>query len=763
MKRRRTEPQSTHTRCIHTRRTFLPVAASVCCLVWTAAAEFVQYADPFIGTDNTPDVSNGNLYPAIARPWGMNAWTPQTGPAGQGWLYDWKAQKILGLHQTHQPSPWIGDYGQFTVMPTVGKAVFSESDRASWFSHKTEQALPHLYRVYLADHDVTVELTPTERAALLRVTYPATDEPRFIIDALDMGSSIRVNTATRRIEGRSSKMNMRWNERHLGIKPIDCWFVLEFDRPFDETLVWNGRRLVPGDSMSGDHVGAVVKFAPTVCGEHMTVRIASSFISPEQARRNLEELGGFDFDGLVAQGRIAWNDALGRIAVTDGNETDLRKFYTCLYRSLLFPRQFHEYGADGKPIHRSPYGKGVLPGRYYSDTGFWDTFRGLFPLLAFIYPDRNAEIMEGLRHCLEESGWLPEWAAPFHRNCMIGQNSASVIADAHLAGCMDDATARTLYEGLVKAAASTGAYISVGRIGFDEYNALGYIPRDGATGGGQSASRTLEYAYDDWCIWRLGTALGQPKSETDVFLARSRNWRNLFHPTHRLMCGRAMDGSWDPSFSPVRWAYDFTEGTPLHYTWSVFHDIPALVEAMGGAKAAEHRLDDVFTAPPHFDGSFWKSGCTHEIREMQIAGFGQYAHGNQPIQHMIYLYNHVGAPGKTRTWSHAVMDRLYTDRPDGYCGDEDNGQTSAWFVWSAIGMYPVCPASGEFALGAPLFNEVKLYFPSGRTLGVRQSHRQADAAPGGHVLNGDARTKPFVDRSELTAGGSLLFVPYPPK
>lgn len=739
----------------------LTSAAFACGLALNVTAGFVQYADPFVGTDNTPEVSNGNLYPAIARPWGMNAWTPQTGPAGQGWLYDWKARKILGFHQTHQPSPWIGDYGQFTVMPTVGKAVFSESDRASWFSHKTEQARPHFYSVYLADHDVTVELTPTERAALFRVTYPATDEPRFVVDALDMGSSIRVDAAARRIEGRSSKMNIRWNERHLDLKPLDCWFVLEFDRPIVETLVYDGKRLASGDSVDAAHVGAVVKFAPTVRGERMTVRVASSFIGPEQARRNLKELGNADFDGLVAQGRAAWDDALGRIAVTGGSETDLRKFYTCLYRSLLFPRQFHEYGADGKPIHRSPYGKGVLPGHYYCDTGFWDTFRGLFPLLAFVYPDRNAEMMEGLRHCLEESGWLPEWAAPFHRKCMIGQNSASVIADAHLAGCMDDATARTLYEGLVKASSSTGAVISVGRIGFDEYNALGYIPRDGATGGNQSASRTLEYAYDDWCIYRLGTALGRPKAETDVFLARSRNWRNLLHPTHRLMCGRARDGSWDPAFSPIRWAFDFTEGTPLHYTWSVFHDIPALVEAMGGAKAVERRLDDVFALPPHFDGSFWKGGCTHEIREMQIAGFGQYAHGNQPIQHMIYLYDHVGAPEKARKWTRAVMDRLYVDRPDGYCGDEDNGQTSAWFVWSAIGMYPVCPASGEFALGAPLFDRVALQFPNGRTLDIRQSHRTQDATLGGHVLNGTSRERPFVSRAELTAGGKLTFVPFP--
>ena len=330
----------------------------------------VRFADPFVGTDNTKEVSNGNLYPAIARPWGMNAWTPQTGPAGQGWLYDWKERKIMGFHQTHQPSPWIGDYGQFSIMPITGKAVFVEKDRASWFSHKTEQALPHYYRVYLADYDTTVELTPTERAAMFRITYPATDAPRLVVDALDMGSSVEVDAANRRITGRSSKMNIRGNERHLALKPLDCWFVLEFDKPIASVSVWDGKKLVEGRSSAGGHAGAVVTFVPTARGERVHVRVASSFVGPEQAVRNLRELGDCGFDGLVARGRTAWNEALGRLDAADGTEEDLRKFYTCLYRTLLFPRQLHEYGEDGRPIHRSPYGKGVLPGRYCCGAGF---------------------------------------------------------------------------------------------------------------------------------------------------------------------------------------------------------------------------------------------------------------------------------------------------------------------------------------------------------------------------------------------------------
>jgi len=706
-------------------RTLLFAAAAWAALArLPAGAEPVDEADPFVGTDNTKEVSNGNLYPAIALPWGMNAWTPQTRPAGQGWLYDWKDGLFLGFHQTHQPSPWIGDYGQFTVMPVVGRRAFSESERASHFSHKAEAADPSYYRVYLADYDVTAELAPTERAAALRIAYPETDAPRFVVDALSGDREVHVDAAARRVWGHSTQAHVRWNERGLVREPPKVWFEIAFDRPIASFETKGGV--------------ALVTFAPTKAGERVTARIASSFVGPEQARLNLGELGTDGFDGVRRRGRAAWNAALGRIRLSGASPADRRKFYTCLYRSLLFPRRTDERAADGSVVHRSFYGRGVLPGPYSCDTGFWDTFRALFPLLALVYPDRTAEVMEGLVACYRESGWLPEWSAPYHRNCMIGQNSASVVADAYLAGCVPDAVARVLYEALVKGASSTNALLtSVGRVGFEEYNARGYVPRDGPDGA-QSASRTLEYAYDDWCIARLGEALGRPREETDVFRRRSENWRNVFCPEKGMVCGRARDGSWDPDFSPVRWGYDFTEGTPLHYTWSVFHDIPGLMAAMGGRDAFERTLDRVFETPPDFDGSFF-GGCTHEIREMQVANFGQYAHGNQPIQHMIYLYTLAGRRDKAARRAREVMDRLYTTRPDGYCGDEDNGQTSAWFVWSAMGLYPVCPASGEYVLGGRLAEEVRIERPDGVCI----------AFGPGDTVNGEPVGRPVVSRRRL--------------
>ena len=723
----------------------------------------VDLVTPLMGTDNTKELSCGNLYPAICRPWGMNVWTPQTGKMGNGWIYLYADRRIRGFRQTHQPSPWIGDYGQFAVMPITGKTIFKEDERASWFTHKTEHASPATYRVYLAEHDVTVELAPTERAAIFRVTYPETDTAQFVVDAFDEGSAIQVDAARRRISGWSSKRNVRGNEKDDPPRALRNWFVLEFDHPFAAAPVWADGTFREGQTAcEAKHAGVVVRFAPTKRGEQVHVRVASSFISAEQAERNLLELGEGDFDAVAARGRAAWNEALGRIRVEGGTEDQRRTFYTCLYRALLFPRRFFEIGADGQPVHRSPTTGEVRPGVYFCDTGFWDTFRSLFPLLNFLYPEMNAQMAKGLEACYDECGWLPEWSSPGLRHCMIGNNSASVVADAWLTGAAKGCDIQKLYQALLHGAnAVHPKNVHVGRLGFEAYNEKGWVPRD--VGIRESAARTLEYAYDDWCIWRLGVALGRPKEETDLYLARSRNWRNVFSPEHRLACGRAADGTFNPDFNKFTWGGDFTEGNSLHYTWSVFHDIAGLMEAMGGRDAFNAQLDAVFALPPVFDGAYYK-GMTHEIREMQVVNFGQYAHGNQPVQHAIYLYAWSGQPWKTQYWVKEARDRLYHPTPDGYCGDEDNGQTSAWYVWSSLGFYPVCPASGEYVLGAPAFPKITVTLPGSHplvittgTTGVSPVEIPDNRYVQKLFFNGVEYDKNYLKLDDLRAGGTLAF------
>ena len=729
--------------------------------------DHVDLVTPLMGTDNTKELSCGNLYPAICRPWGMNVWTPQTGKMGNGWIYLYADRRIRGFRQTHQPSPWIGDYGQFAVMPITGKTIFKEDERASWFTHKTEVATPATYRVYLAEHDVTVELAPTERAAIFRVTYPETDTAQFVVDAFDEGSAIQVDAARRRISGWSSKRNVRGNEKDDPPHALRTWFVLEFDHPFAAAPVWADGTFREGQTVcEAKHAGVVVRFAPTKRGEQVHVRVASSFISAEQAERNLLELGEGDFAAVAARGRAAWNEALGRIRVEGGTEEQRRTFYTCLYRALLFPRRFFEIGADGQPVHRSPTTGEVRPGVYFCDTGFWDTFRSLFPLLNFLYPEMNAQMTKGLEACYDECGWLPEWSSPGPRHCMIGNNSASVVADAWLTGAAKGCDIQKLYRALLHGAnAVHPKNVHVGRLGFEAYNEKGWVPRD--IGIRESAARTLEYAYDDWCIWRLGVALGRPKEETDLYLAHSRNWRNVFSPEHRLACGRAADGTFNPDFNKFTWGGDFTEGNSLHYTWSVFHDIAGLMEAMGGRDAFNAQLDAVFALPPVFDGAYYK-GMTHEIREMQVVNFGQYAHGNQPVQHAIYLYAWSGQPWKTQYWVKEARDRLYHPTPDGYCGDEDNGQTSAWYVWSSLGFYPVCPASGEYVLGAPAFPKITVTLPGSHPLVItavvplgEAASRRFEVTDTRYVqklfFNGVEYDKNYLKLDDLRAGGTLAF------
>lgn len=668
----------------------------------------VDFVNPLMGSDSDHSLSTGNTYPAIAMPWGMNFWVPQTGKMGDGWIYTYSARKIRGLKQTHQPSPWINDYGQFSLMPTVGKPIFDEEKRASWFSHKAEKATPYYYSVYLADYDVTAEVCPTERAALMRFTFPKTDSAHVVIDAFDKGSYIRVIPAERKVVGYSTRNSG-------GVPDNFCnYFVIVFDHDFEMTSVKDGN-FSSAQEQSGDHVGAILTFKTRQRGEQVNARVASSFISEEQAVLNLKELGGMDMAQLQQKGRNRWNEVLGKIEVEDDNIDHLRTFYSCLYRSVLFPRGFYEYNASGEVVHYSPYNGTVQKGYMFTDTGFWDTFRCLFPMLNLMYPSVNEKMQAGLANAYKESGFLPEWASPGHRGCMVGNNSASVVADAYLSG-LRGYDVETLWQAVVHGSKAVHPEVnSSGRLGYEYYNKLGYVPYDIKIN--ESVARTLEYAYDDWCIYQLGKSLGKSEKELKPFRKRAMNYRNVFDKESGLMRGRLQNGQFQSPFNPLKWGDAFTEGNAWHYTWSVFHDPQGLINLMGGKERFNEMLDSVFLLPPVFDNSYY--GFTiHEIREMQVMNMGNYAHGNQPIQHAIYLYGYSGQPWKSQYWIRQVMDRLYTPTPDGYCGDEDNGQTSAWYVFSAMGFYPVCPGTGQYVLGTPYFKSMKLHLENGKQVNI---------------------------------------------
>lgn len=491
--------------------------------------------------------------------------------------YTYDADKIRGIKQTHQPSPWINDYAQFAIMPVTGKVVFNEDERASWFSHKAEVAKPYYYKTYLADWDVTAEITPTERAAIMRFTFPENELSTIVIDPFDKGSSVTVIPTENKVIG--------YTTRNSGGVPegFKNYFIIEFDKPFTYTATVSDGKINPDKlSVTTNHAGAIVGFS-TKKGEKINARIASSFISPEQAELNLKELGHDNFETVKSNARDRWNEILGRIEVKDNNIDRLRTFYSCLYRSVLFPRSLYEIDANGNPIHYSPYNGEVLPGYMFTDTGFWDTFRALFPLLNLVYPSMNEKMQEGLVNAYHESGFLPEWASPGHRNCMVGNNSASVVADAYLQG-LKGYDAEKLWEAVVHDANNVHPKVkSSGRFGHEYYNKLGYVPCNVDIKG--NAARTLEYAYDDWCIYQFGKALGKSKKELAPFAKRANNYKNLFDKETNLIRGRNEDGTFLTPFNPWKWGDSYTEGNAWHYSWSVFHDPQGLIDLMGGKRS----------------------------------------------------------------------------------------------------------------------------------------------------------------------------------
>ena len=707
----------------------------------------VDYVSTLVGTQSKFELSTGNTYPATALPWGMNFWTPQTGKMGDGWAYTYDADKIRGFKQTHQPSPWMNDYGQFAIMPITGGLVFDQDRRASWFSHKAEVAKPYYYKVYLADHDVTTELAPTERAVMFRFTYPKTKNAYVVIDAFDKGSYVKIIPEENKIIGYSTKNSGGVPENFKN------YFVIQFDKPFTFTSGVKENNILPNETeVQGNHTGAIIGFA-TQKGEIVHARVASSFISYEQAELNLKELGKDSFDQLVTKGKDTWNREMSKVDVEDDNIDNLRTFYSCLYRSMLFPRSFYEIDAKGQVVHYSPYNGKVLPGYMFTDTGFWDTFRCLFPFLNLMYPSMNQKMQEGLVNTYKESGFLPEWASPGHRDCMVGNNSASVVADAYIKG-LRGYDIETLWEALKHGANAHLRGTASGRLGYESYNQLGYVANN--IGIGQNVARTLEYAYNDWAIYTLGKKLGKPESEIDIYKKHALNYKNVYHPERKLMVGKDNKGVFNPNFDAVDWSGEFCEGNSWHWSFCVFHDPQGLINLMGGKKEFNAMMDSVFVIPGKL--GMESRGMIHEMREMQVMNMGQYAHGNQPIQHMVYLYNYSSEPWKAQYWIREIMNKLYTAGPDGYCGDEDNGQTSAWYVFSALGFYPVCPGTDEYIIGTPLFKSAKLHLENGKTITIKADNNQLDNRYIKEMkVNGKSQTRNFLTHDQLIKGANIQF------
>ncbi|HUO28357.1 MAG TPA: GH92 family glycosyl hydrolase [Bryobacteraceae bacterium] len=712
------------------------------CLGQTHPASLADLPDPLVGTDSKYELSHGNTYPGVFVPFGMIGWTPQTGEGG--WLYQYSNDAIQDFLATHLPSAWTEDYGPFSLMPVAGELHVLPRERAAKFKHAEEDAKAYCYSVRF-ENGMRAEVTPSIHGGVLRFAFPAGQKAWVVLDASAGGSAIEMHPDTRTITG--------VNHHIRGGFPANFgqYFVAVFDRDFAEYGAWDKGGVAPGaKERRGEHVGAFVRFP---AGQTVTVRVATSLISPEQALRTLQaEIPSSDFDHAAARARSAWERELGRIELRGGTAAQHRTFYTALYHAFQFPHALHETNAAGTVEHYSPYDGKVHPGTMYADTGFWDTFRAEFPLLALVAPARDAEIIRSLLNAYDEGGWLPKWPNPGYANVMIATHADSIIADAWTKG-IHNFDGGKAYAALRKDATEPGTGRYEARNGIADYIRLGYVPADKVK---ESASCTLEYAYDDFCVSRMAHALGKIE-DAALFAKRAQNYRNIYDPLTGFMRGRNADGSWVAPFDPLAWGGVYTEGNAWQWLWSAQQDAAGLISLLGGREAFLARLDTLFSMTGDYKvGGYGK--VIHEMTEAKMAGTGQYAHINEPVHHVIYLYDYAGEPWKAQRWTHQIMDRFYLPGPDGWLGDEDTGQMSAWYIFSALGFYPVNPGQPVYALSSPMFDRAVLHLENGKTFTV-EAHRSqpGDVYIQRAWLDGRPLDNCWIEHREILAGGVLRF------
>lgn len=699
-----------------------------------APPEPVDCVNPLSGTNGDGNFSRGNTLPAIVLPFGMTTWAPQTDGSTSS-FYTMKEKQFEGLRATHQPSIWIRDYGDFTVMPVVGGTEGSSRELASAFTHEKEKALPYYYSVDLDRYQTRAELAPTERCAAMRFTFPDTEAAALVFRNPRGELTAVADTGKQRVTGAA---------RHVTFGApgnFAMYFVAEFDQPFttQEARVTKDERTL------------AVHFPGMKAGTPLTMRIGTSFISYEQAELNLRrEVPDWNFDAVKERAKAAWTHALAVADIEGASDAQRSTFYTALYRALQFPRMFHEPDAQGKIQHYSPFDNGKLhDGPLYTDDGLWDTYRAAFPLLALLDPERDDDILRGWLNAYREGGWLPTWPSPGNRPCMIGSHGDAIFADAYTKG-VRGYDAADAYAAARKDATQDGTGAWAGRDQLKPYIAKGFIGTDERKDG--SAAVTLEYAYDDYCVSRLAKALGH-EDDAKLFAERARNYQHVWDPESGFMRGRKADGAWAAPFDPIEWGGPYVEGNAWQWTWSVMQDPYGLMKLLGGREATARKLDTMLTMASNYKPGTYGAPI-HEMRETEFARMGQYAHVNEPCHHMLYFYDYAGQPWKAQLYTRRVMDELYGS--DGMVGDEDTGQMSAWYVFNAAGFYPFCPGNPIYLLGSPLFEKTTLHLAGGKTFTVQANgNSPANRYIQSARLNGQPFSRAWLPHEVVAGGGTL--------
>lgn len=700
------------------------VRAAVLLLAFTirhvgASTDLVDKVNPIIGTTGPAGTANyGGVCPWVTPPHGMTHWTPMTQENSISHLpYRNEQRTLIGFMGSHQPTVWMGDYGFLTLMPETGARMVRPQDRGMEVVPGSELSKPYCYSVQLENTNnpeqgqIGVAVAASARCAMFKFTYPKAEASHLFIEMSRVpghDGSVNISADRKEITGYNSGRHNIWDGRHMGpeLTNFKGWFVIQFEQPFDSYATWES--IAPtnkghsadieihdgANDITGTRVGAFATF-PTTKDQIVKVRIGSSFISLEQARENLRrEIPGWDFDRVAKRTKQQWNDLLKRIEIEGGTPDEQTVFYTAMYHSLLFPRTFSEYGR-----YYSAFDEKIHNGVSYNDYSMWDTFRALHPLLTLIDPEEVSPMIRSMLQMYDEGGWMPKWPNPTYSNIMIGTPADAIVADAFVKG-FRDYDVNKAWDAIYKDAmtppdgdehkrwgdrAEWTSYEA--RAGLTYYKTLGYIPADKTA---ESVSCTMEDAFEDYCVAQVAKGLGKT-NDYEFFMNRSKNYKNVFNTETGFVQGRMADGTW---ITNPKKLHPFTEGDKWTYQYCVMQDFPGLMNLMG-RDAFVTKLDENFSG-------------------------GHYAYDNEPENHYPYVYDWVNQPEKGRKILTDVMRQNYRNTPDGITGNDDCGQMSAWYIFTALGFYPVAPASGEYAIGRPFFPKMVLHlnFPKKHTFTI---------------------------------------------
>lgn len=690
-----------------------------------SSKKLLNLVNPLQGTDSTIEFSRGNTLPIVALPFGMAHWTLQSSER-PGWFFDPSSCRLQGIRLTHQLSPWLGDYGYATFLPFNGDPLPDADSRGSSYRPSELEISPAHLKLRLMRYRCILELTPTERCCAMRFTFEDSGKSGLFIDlpgedayaSCDLGSGV-ITALT--------------HDNRGGVQAnFAAYFVVKLDAPIEsfEVKQIKGRRV------------AVVGFS-AAAGKPIGARIASSFISWEQARANLaREIGHKSFDAAMQSSQAVWEQALGRVRIEGKTERHHRTFYSCLYRTLLFPRIWHELDANGNPIHMSPYTGRVEPGVLYADHGFWDDYHAWYPMMLLLYPERLSEILQGWVNAYREGGWLPQFPCPGYRGAMTGSPSDIIFGDAAAKGLtgFDLATA---YEGLKKQATQVVRGYGFGRTALQPYLKLGYVPSDNGRSG---VAETLDYSFGDFCISQVARSLGKHE-EAAQFLSRSGSWKTIFDAGTKFFRGKLASGEWIEPFDPLAWGGPYVEGGAWQYRFNVPHDPEGLMNSFGGKTAFVAQLEEMFTQAPRFNVGAYGAEI-HEMSEMAAVDFGQYAQSNQPVHNVLYLFTLAGRRDRTQHYAYRVLENLYS--PDTFPGDEDTGSMSAWYILSSLGIFAACPGDSKWTLGAPFFDSATIRFANGSTLRIDARYAAGKKFLNRVSLNGKPTNGMTVEHAEMT-------------